>query len=98
LRTLEAKRHNCNAGQDIKYHKYSTRNSLTVFGKKFQELTTSTNEGEIKFIEITDKTVTASLNAVAHMVFSKEQFMTNSEVIEANEPKSSFKNNDSTQN
>jgi hypothetical protein len=27
---------------------------------------------------------TLLLNAVAHMVFSKEQFMTNSEVIEAN--------------
>jgi hypothetical protein len=61
-------------------------------------LFTSTNEGEIEFIEITDETVTASLNAVAHMVFSKERFMTNSEVIEANEPKSSFKNNNSTEN
>jgi hypothetical protein len=71
---------------------------LTVFGKKIQELTPSTNEGEIKFIEITDKTVTASLNAVAHMVFSKERFMTKCEVIEANEPKSAFKNNNSTQN
>jgi hypothetical protein len=98
FQTLEAKRHNCNAWQDIEYYKHSTRNSLTVFGKKIQELTTSTNEGEIKFIEITDETVTASLNADAHMVFSKERFMTNSEVIEANEPKRSFKNNNSTQN
>jgi hypothetical protein len=64
---------------------------LTVFGEKIQELTTSTNEGEIKFIKITDETVTASLNAVAHMVlFSKERFMTKCEVSEANEPKSSF--------
>jgi hypothetical protein len=54
---------------------------LTVFGEKIQELTTSTNEGEIEFIEITDEIVTASLNAVAHMVFSKEQFMTKCEVI-----------------
>jgi hypothetical protein len=53
--------------------------SLTVFGKKIQELTTSTNEGEIEFIEITGETVTASLNAVAHMVFSKERFMKKSE-------------------
>jgi hypothetical protein len=84
--TLEAKWHNCNAGKDSKYHKHSTQNLLTVFGEKIQELTTSTNEGEIEFIEKTDETVTASLNAVAHMVFSKEQFMTKSEVIEANEP------------
>jgi hypothetical protein len=48
------------------------------------------NEGEIEFIEITDETVTLSLNAVAHMVISKERFMTKCEVIEANEPKSSF--------
>jgi hypothetical protein len=71
---------------------------LTVFGKKIQELTKSTNKGEIEFIEITDETVTVSLDADMHMVFSKERFMTNSEVIEANEPKSSFKNNNSTQN
>jgi hypothetical protein len=71
---------------------------LTDFGEKIQELTTSTNEGEIEFIEITDETVTASLNAVAYMMFSKERFMTKCEVIEANEPKSSFKNNNSTQN
>jgi hypothetical protein len=58
----------------------------------------STNEGEIEFIEITDETITASLNAVVYMVFSKEQFMTKCEVIEANEPKSSSKNNNSTQN
>jgi hypothetical protein len=58
----------------------------------------STNEGEIEFIKITDEIVTAILNAVAHMAFSKERFMTNSEVIEAIEPKSSFKNNNSTQN
>jgi hypothetical protein len=32
------------------------------------------------------------------MVFSKERFMTKCEVIKANEPKSSFKNNNSTQN
>jgi hypothetical protein len=43
---------------------------------QIQELTTSTNEGEMEFIEITDETVTASLNAVAHMVFSTEGFMT----------------------
>jgi hypothetical protein len=98
FRTLEAKQHNCNALQDSEYHKHSTRNSLTIFGEKIQELTTSTNEGEIEFIEITDKTVTASLNAVAHIVFSKERFMTKCEVIEANEPKSSIKNNNSTQN
>jgi hypothetical protein len=71
---------------------------LPFFGKKIQELTTSTIEGETEFIKITDETVTASLNAVAHMVFSKGRFMTKSEVIEANEPKSSFKNNNSTQN
>jgi hypothetical protein len=59
---------------------------------------TSTNEGEIEFIEITDETVTASLNAAAHTVFSKERFMTKCKVIKANEPKSSFKNNSSTQN
>jgi hypothetical protein len=89
----------CNARQDSKYHKHSTQNSLTVFEEKIQELTTSTNEGEIKFIKITDETVTASLNAVAHMVlFSKERFMTKCKVIEANKPKSSFKNNNSTQN
>jgi hypothetical protein len=56
------------------------------------------NEGEIEFIEITDKTVTVSLNAVAHMVFSRERFMTKCEVIQANEPKRSFKHNNSTQN
>jgi hypothetical protein len=61
-------------------------------------LITSTNEGDIEFIKITDETVTASLNAVAHMVFSKERFMTKSEVIKANEPKCSIKNNNSTQN
>jgi hypothetical protein len=66
--TLEAKQHNRNALQDSKYHKHSTQNLLTVFGEKIQELTTSTNKGEIEFIEITDKTVTASLNAVAYMV------------------------------
>jgi hypothetical protein len=76
----------------------STRNSLTVFGEKIQGLTTSTNEGEIEFIEITDETVTVSLNAVAHMVFSTERFMKKCEVMEANEPKSSFKSNNSTQN
>jgi hypothetical protein len=78
---MEAKWHNRNARQDIEHHKHSTRHSLTVFGKKIQELITSTNEGDIKFIKITDETVTASLNAVAHMVFSKERFMTKSEVI-----------------
>jgi hypothetical protein len=98
FRTLEAKQHNCNARQDTKYHKHSTQNSLTIFGEKIQELTTSTNEGEIEFIEISDETVTASLNAGAHMVFSKERFMTKCEVIKANEPKSSFKNNNSNQN
>jgi hypothetical protein len=68
------------------------KNSLTVFEKKIQELTTSTNEdGDIKFIETTDETITASLNAVAQMVFSKERFMTKCEAIKANEPKSSFK-------
>jgi hypothetical protein len=97
FRILEAKQHDCNARQDSKYHKHSTPNSLTIFGKKIQELTTSTNEGDIEFIEITDETVTASLNAVAHMVFSKERFMTKCKVIDANEPKSSFKNNNSTQ-
>jgi hypothetical protein len=55
-------------------------------------------EGEIKFIEITDETLTTSLNAVTHMVFSKEWFMTKCEAIEANQPKSSFKNNNSTKN
>jgi hypothetical protein len=58
----------------------------------------STNKGEIQFIKITDETVTASLNADAHMVFNTERFMTKCEVIEANEPKSSFKNHNSTQN
>jgi hypothetical protein len=42
--------------------------------------------------------MSVTLNAVAHMVFSKERFMTKCEVIKANEPKSSFKNNNSTQN
>jgi hypothetical protein len=99
FRTLEAKQHNCDARQDSQYHKHSTRNSLTVFGKKIQELTTSTNEGEIEFIEITDETVTAGLkNAVAQMAFGKERFMTKCKVIKAKEPKSSFKNNNSTQN
>ncbi len=77
---------------------YSTQHSLTIFGKKIQELITSTNKKDIEFIKITDETVTASLNAVAHMVFSKERFMTKSEVIEANEPNSSIKNTNSTQN
>jgi hypothetical protein len=73
-------------------------NSLTVLEKN-QELTPSTNEaGDIKFIKTTDETITASLNAVAHMVFSKERFMTKCEAIEANEPKISFKNNNSKQN
>jgi hypothetical protein len=68
-------------------------NSLTVFEKKIQELTTSTNEaGDVKFFETTDETVTGSLNAVAHMVFSKERFMTKCEAIKTNETKSSFKN------
>jgi hypothetical protein len=98
FQTLEAKRHNCNAQQDSKYDKHSTQNSLTVFGEKIQELTTSTNEGEIELLKKTDQSVTASLNAVAHMVFTKEQFITKCEVIEANEPKSSFKKNNSTQN
>jgi hypothetical protein len=39
-----------------------------------------------------------ALHAVAHMVFSKERFLMKSEVIKANEPKSSIKNNNSTQN
>jgi uncharacterized protein (DUF885 family) len=93
--SLEAKQHNHNAGQDSEYHKHSTQNLLTILGEKIQELTTSTNKGEIEFTKITDETVTASLNAVAHMVFSKERFMTKCEVIEANKPKSSFKNNNS---
>ncbi len=44
--------------------------SLTGFEEKIQELTTSTDEaGVLVTIEVTDETVTASLNAVAQMVF-----------------------------
>ena len=44
--------------------------SLTGFEEKIQELTTTTDEsGVLVTIEVTDETVTASLNAVAQMVF-----------------------------
>jgi hypothetical protein len=44
--------------------------SLTGFEEKIQELTTSTDDtGETVTIEMTDETISASLNAVAQMVF-----------------------------
>jgi hypothetical protein len=41
--------------------------------------------------------IRTGVNAFAHMVFSKERFMTKCKAIEVNEPKSSLKNHNSTQ-
>jgi hypothetical protein len=86
--------------KDSKYHQQkSTRKFANCFSKENSRTHYSNKlSWKIKFIETTDKTVTASLNAVAHMVFSKEGFMTECEAIEPNEPKSSFKNHNSIQN
>jgi hypothetical protein len=56
---------------------------LTGFEEKIQELTTSTGRaGETVTIEITDKTVSTSLNAVTHMVFPSRSLETQNKLMQ----------------
>jgi hypothetical protein len=60
------------------------RDLLTGFEEKIQELTTSTDRaGETVTIEITDETVSSSLNAVAHIVFPFRSLETQNKLMQS---------------